>query len=406
MHLYIGIDWSLNKHDAVFMNDAGATVLYLSFPHSADGLAYFDAQRRELGVGPEACLVGIETAHNLLIDFLWDRSYSNVYVIPPSMTKANRSRFSSSGAHDDKRDATVLADTVRTDRSRLHLWAPDSIRTRQLRAHVGLHMFLAREVVRTSNRLRSILLRYYPAALEVFSTLTAQITLAFIQAYPTPAAAQALSYLDFAAFGHRYRYPRPKTLPLCYRRLQAEQPQAAPDTVAVYEKQAQQLAQMLQTLVAAKNAAGDELTRIFATHPDHDLYLSLPGAGAFLAPALAAKMGERRSRFPAAASVQSLAGTCPVTSTSGKSRSIYFRRACDHEFRDIAQKWARSSQRDSAWATSYYQQHIARGASQSQACRCLANRWLAILWHLWQTNQLYDEEHHLRDSTERRRPLR
>ena len=49
---------------------------------------------------------------------------------------------------------------------------------------------------------------------------------------------------------------------------------------------------------------------------------------------------------------------------------------------------------------------MAHGASKSRACRCLANRWLAILWHLWQTKQMYDEAYHLHDVTERMRPRR
>jgi transposase len=404
MHLYIGIDWSLEKHDAVFMNDAGAIVLYLPFPHSADGLAYFDAARQQLGVEPAACVVGIETAHNLLIDFLWDRAYTTIYVIPPSVTKANRTRYSASGAHDDRRDATLLADILRTDRSRLQPWAPDTLTTRRLRAQVSLHVYLTREVVRCSNRLWSILLRYYPAALVVFSDLTAQVTLAFIQAYPTPAATQALSYDAFVAFARQQHYRPTQRLAQCYQRLQAPQPLASPETVLVYQGQAQQLAGLLATLVQAKQTASHELAAIFAAHPDRELYCSLPGVGAFLAPALAAKMGEERARFPTAASVQSLAGTCPVTDTSGRMRAIYFRRACDHEFRDISQKWAQSSLRDSAWAASYYRQQLSRGASKSHACRCLANRWLAVLWHLWQTRQPYDEAHHLHDATERMRP--
>jgi transposase len=386
------------------MTDAGATLLYLPFPHSADGLAYFDHQRQELGVQPGDCVVGIETAHNLLIDFLWDRSYTDIYVIPPSMTKANRSRFTSSGAHDDQRDATVLADILRTDRSRLYPWTPDTRRTRQLRAQVSLYLFWTRDVVRTSNRLRSVLLRYYPGALVVFRELTAQITLAFIQAYPTPAAAQALSFDEFTAFAQEHGYRRPKALPACYARLQAPQPQATDETVAVYQKQAQQLAQMLRDVTRARKVAADELDAIFADHPDRTVYRSLPGVGTFLAPALASRMGEERARFPTAASVQTLAGTCPVTEKSGKTKTVHFRWACDREFRDIAQKWARASLRDSAWATMYYSQQLARGASNSQACRCLANRLLAILWRLWQTRQPYDEAHHLKNATERMRP--
>jgi len=56
------------------------------------------------------------------------------------------------------------------------------------------------------------------------------------------------------------------------------------------------------------------------------------------------------------------------------------------------------------WANAYYQQVLARTGSKSQAQRCLANRWLGILWKLWQTGQVYDEAYHLRRLAERRKP--
>lgn len=59
-----------------------------------------------------------------------------------------------------------------------------------------------------------------------------------------------------------------------------------------------------------------------------------------LAPALLAKFGDDRARFPTPASVQALAGTCPVTDQSGKRKVIKFRRACDREFRWIVQQRA------------------------------------------------------------------
>ncbi|MBV7339969.1 hypothetical protein KFU94_69525 [Chloroflexi bacterium TSY] len=39
-------------------------------------------------------------------------------------------------------------------------------------------------------------------------------------------------------------------------------------------------------------------------------------------------------------SLQSLAGTCPVTKQSGKVRTVHFRRACDHDFRYFTQQFA------------------------------------------------------------------
>ena len=40
-----------------------------------------------------------------------------------------------------------------------------------------------------------------------------------------------------------------------------------------------------------------------------------------------------------------------------------------------------------------------RGQGQSHACalRCLAQRWLKILWKMWQTHTLYDPELHARN---------
>jgi transposase len=180
MGLYIGIDWSENKHDIVFMNEAGAAISRLTITHSAQGFLQFDAARETLAVTPTDCMVGLETAHNLFIDFLWSRQYSQVYVIPPSVVKGNRGRQGSSGARTDQGDAFLLADILRTDRDRRQPWHPDSLLTRQIGAKVSYISYLTCNIVRTSNRLRSLLLRYYPAALHVFSSLRTQIRLASV----------------------------------------------------------------------------------------------------------------------------------------------------------------------------------------------------------------------------------
>lgn len=123
------------------------------------------------------------------------------------------------------------------------------------------------------------------------------------------------------------------------------------------------------------------LQALFQQHPDHELFAALPGAAdsRSVAPALLAKFGDDRERFPEPGSLQSMAGTCPVTEKSGKSRRISFRQACDHEFRDIAQQWAKSSIAQSSWAATYWHQVREHSRSANHAYRCLANRWLATL---------------------------
>ena len=161
----------------------------------------------------------------------------------------------------------------------------------------------------------------------------------------------------------------------------------------------------MRELILAKQQVQRALNALFAQHPDQAIFASLPGTGAFLAPALLAKLGDDRERFPSAASLQALAGTCPVTLASGKRKRVVFRHACDHEFRQIAQQWARCSRRKSVWAIAYWQQVRPRYASEHDACRRLANRWLAVLWKLWQRRELYDEAYHLRQRRLRSQPL-
>jgi transposase len=405
MSIYIGIDWSQNKHDVAFMNTAGAIIARLTIPHQPAGFSKLETTRQQLDVAAANCLVGLETAHNLLLDFLWDHGYQHIYVIPPLVVKSSRGRYGHSGARDDTLDAQLLADILRTDRARLYPWRPDSSLTRQICARVGFLTFLKHTAIRVHNRLRAVLLRYYPQALELFSGLMVPTTLAFIAAFNTPQALTALSYEAFASFAQQQGYWHRQGLLACYARLQHSPLQASPATVAAYQDEAQLLAQQLRELILAKHQVQRALNTLFAQHPDQAIFASLPGTGAFLAPALLAKLGDDRERFPSAANLQALAGTCPVTMASGKRKRVAFRHACDHEFRQIAQQWARCSLRNSVWAVAYWQQIRPRCASEHDAYRRLANRWLAVLWKLWQSRQPYDEAYHLQQRRLRSQPL-
>jgi hypothetical protein len=81
-----------------------------------------------LGLTGDDCWVGLETAHTLLIDFLWEQGYRQVFVIPPGAIKGARRRYRQSNAHTDQFDAWVIADVVRTDPQTLQPWRPDGLR--------------------------------------------------------------------------------------------------------------------------------------------------------------------------------------------------------------------------------------------------------------------------------------
>jgi hypothetical protein len=65
------------------------------------------------------------------------------------------------------------------------------------------------------------------------------------------------------------------------------------------------------------------------------------------------------------------------------------------------QQFARASRQQSVWANAYWLKVRPHYRSDSHAHRCLANRWLSIIWKLWQTNQTYGEAYHLQQRTKR-----
>ena len=74
------------------------------------------------------------------------------------------------------------------------------------------------------------------------------------------------------------------------------------------------LAKMLLTLERQLDDYRAAIEALFAKHPDHDLFGSLPGAGPKIAPRLLGEIGSDRSRFEDPSALQCLAGTAPVSS--------------------------------------------------------------------------------------------
>jgi len=400
---YCGIDWSKDHHNLCIMNATGARVSQIQFKHTLKGFEQIEIERRKLNVPASECLVAIETTHNLLVDFLLEYAYE-VYIVPPQATNAYRNRQRSSGAHTDESDAALLASIMCTDRDSHRRLSPNTPLTQQMLVQIRLIETLRRSIQRQENQLRDVLSRVYPQALGLFSELTAQISLQFLITYPTVQQAQALSLKTFKAFCREQHYSRPDLISRRYAHLIEPAPAANSAVVEAYRDHVSILAQLLLPQVSQRNKAKTRLCQLFKQHPDAFIFDSLPGAGDLLAPGLLVKFGDHRDRFPTPSSVQALAGTCPVTEWSGKRRIIKFRRGCDKEFRRISQQFARSSVRKSGWANAYWGEIRPRCASNSHAYRCLANRWLAIIWRLWQDRKPYDEEYHLQQRARRRRP--
>jgi transposase len=124
---------------------------------------------------------------------------------------------------------------------------------------------------------------------------------------------------------------------------------------------------------------------------------SLPGAGDKIAPHLLAEIGDDRALFPDAQGLQCLAGTAPVSYQSGQIHRVYLRRQCNKSLRNVVHLWANLSREFCPWTATYYAALRAKGKSHACALRALGQRWLKIVWKMWQTRTLYDADLHARN---------
>lgn len=147
------------------------------------------------------------------------------------------------------------------------------------------------------------------------------------------------------------------------------------------------------------------LAQQFASHPEHQLYETFPGAGPVYAPRLLTALGTDRSRWESPADLQCYSGIAPVTEKSGKSCWVHRRLACSNFVRQTFHEFAAQSIRYSTWARAYYDQMRGRGLRHPAAVRTLAFKWIRIIYRCWRDHKPYDEHIHLKSLRAKQSPL-
>ncbi|MBV7339119.1 IS110 family transposase [Chloroflexi bacterium TSY] len=234
--------------------------------------------------------------------------------------------------HNDKSDAYVIADLLRTDVHRFYPWSPGSELLQQMRVVSSATQYWTKETVALSNRLRACLLRYHPALLEVFSNWPSRIACHLVLTYPTPEHVRNSTYEGFQEFLKQHRHTQPRKWVTCYDKLTATYPTSAPAFVPAYQREALQLAECLCLHCAMNKRPLTSYSHFSATSGSAYLCFFTWCWPAFSSQS-SGQVWRRQETLSSPMSLQSLAGTCPVTKQSGKVRTVHFRRACDHDFR-------------------------------------------------------------------------
>ncbi|MBO0810820.1 MAG: IS110 family transposase [Microlunatus sp.] len=387
--LTAGIDWAVDDHAVCVVDSRGRQLDQALVPHTAAGLGDLIKFLSRHGVGE----VAIERPDGPVIDALLAAGLT-VVVISPNQVKNLRGRYGSAGNKDDRFDAFVLADTLRTDRPRLRALIPDAAETVALRRACRARKDLVSHRVAVTNQLRSHLSNVFPGAVGLFKDLDSKISLAFLTRFTTQDQADWLTPKRLGDWLSKQGYPGKVPPAKLHNRLTtATRGITGPDA----DTQAhitQALVAVLITLVTQIENLTAQIDQQLTAHPDQHIFTSLPRAGRVRAARLLAEIGDSRARFPTPESLACLAGAAPSTRQSGKLRAVTFRWSCDKQLRDAVTDFAGDSRHANPWAANLYRRARDRGHDHPHAVRILARAWLHVIWHCWQNCASYDPAQH------------
>lgn len=384
-----GVDWASDNHAVCVVDSDGEALQRFTVAHTAAGLR----RMTDLLAHHQVDAVAIERPDGPVVDALLAADLT-VYVIPPSQVRNLRGRYGSAGNKDDRFDAFVLADTLRTDRRRLTPLTLDAETTTALRRLCRARRDLVAHRVAAANQLRAHLQTAFPGAVGLFADIDSQISLTFLTRFPTQDAADRLSPKRLATWLSSVGYSGRTPAATLHARLAAA-------TRGATASHGQSLAGITSAYLATLTAISEQIDALakqigeaLDAHPDSTIFTTLPRAGTVRAARLLAEIGDARGRFPTPSSLACLAGVAPSTRESGKTRVVAFRWAVDKQLRDAVCDFAGDSRRANPWAAELYNRARARGHDHPHAVRILARSWLNIIWKCWTTNTPYDPDRH------------
>lgn len=400
---YVGLDWADQQH-VICCQAAGSTSVEMAVVRQRpEELQAWVAQlQRRFPQGLVA--IALEQSRGAVIAALMHYDFLRLYPINPKSLARYREAFFSSGAKDDPNDAALLLDLLVKHRDRFSPWVPDDPLSRQLALRVEHRRQLVNLQTELTHKLSSHLKFYFPQALDWIGELDSLQACDFLQRWPTLEAVQKARPAQLKKFYNQHHCRRPQLIE--QRIEQIGQARALTQDTALVEasyRMVLALVAQLRPLISTLVQWQQEISQLFAQHPDATLFASFPGAGPVFAPRLEAAFGSRRDRFSSAQEILQFSGVAPVTQKSGKSHQVHRRWARPKFVHQSFVEFAAFSIPRCDWARALYQQLRARGQRHWAAIRVIAYKWIRILFRCWKDRVPYDEPKYLK-SLERRNP--
>jgi transposase len=391
MSITCGIDWAEAHHDVAVLDGEGRVLARRRIDTGVEGFSQLMSLLAEHVEDPAQVPVAIETDKDLLVVALQAAGVT-IYPINPRAVARFRERHGQSGKKSDPGDAFVLADILRTDRHRHRALPAITDAGLAVKTLARQHQEAIWALHQTISRLRSVLLEFYPQALQAFPNLKHKAALTILAAAPTPAhgvkmtAGRVVALLRKCGRRNDTALVEEITTALNAPGLRQSLPveKALGQTVGG-------LLTIVTTMLAAVQQLETALEEEFAAHPLAPVLRSAPGLGPILAARVLAELGDDRGRFATADGVRAFAGTAPITRASGRMRHVTARKVRNKRLADTCHWWAFAMLTKSTGAREHYDRRRAAGDPHNAALRNLANKAIGRLWWCMRNDEPWDE---------------
>lgn len=402
---FVGIDWGSQQHRVCLMDRDGTVVEERWIEHSGSSLAELvDWLRRQTLASPQALAAGIEIPRGAIVETLLEHGFA-VFSINPKQLDRFRDRYSPAGAKDDKRDAFVLADSLRTDMHCFHAVRVDEPGRIRLRELSRLEDEVGEELNRSINRLREQFHRFFPQLLELSESAGEPWLWTLFESAPSPARAARLTEAKIARILQQHRIRRfdgrqvraiLKTKPLTLAPGAAE---AAGEhallllpRLRLLHQQRADIARRVDALLQELASGGDGPS---CEHRDEAILLSLPGLGRKVAATMLSEASQAIAERDYHA-LRCYSGAAPhpegTRRQSGKRKVVMMRYGCNQRLRNALYHWSRTSIVWDPGSKKTYAELRARGKSHGSALRTMADRWLRVLFSMLRHNTVYNAQ--------------
>lgn len=400
---FVGIDWGDKLHQVCVLDMRRKVIVEKQVKHTGEELEKLIEVLGGLGAEPHSVAVGLETPRGPIVEALLERKFA-VHSLNPKQMDRFRDRHTVAGAKDDRRDAFVIADALATDLHhfrRLVVEGPERLRLREL---VRTEQELAQEVQRHANRLRDLLVRYFPMLLQFCNGADEPWLWDFVAKFGTHQEAAATRRAALTALLKHHRIRRFTGHEL-HAALKQPPLNLQPGSAEALSAHARRIVPVLQALEAQRHGCEAESTALLQSlaeagngdsegqkceHNDVAILLSVPGVGRIVGGAVLAEAGQALAQrdYPA---LRALCGVAPVTVQSGGSKRVQQRRACNPRLRDAFFHAAKTAVQHYPLFKEMYARAKKAGQSYGRRLRGIGDKLLKILCAMLKSGRLFDE---------------